>query len=181
MLYVGAIYQERGIDDIIEMSKYFAKVPGVDIHITFVGEFVDLNYKKDILKRIHEYKLDKLFTFKGELIGKEKFIEFNNTDLLLFPSYVPSETFGLVIIEAMQFYKPTIITNQNGPKYVIEKDVDSISYNPGRVNEMIKVIQNIIENKDFYHNLSSNARRSYESKYTLKIFERNFIKFFENL
>lgn len=181
MLYVGAIYQERGIDDIIEMSKYIAKVHRVDIHITFVGEFVDQNYKKDILKRIQEYELDNLFTFKGELIGKEKFIAFNNTDLLLFPSYVPSETFGLVIIEAMQFYKPSIITNHNGPKHVIEKDIDSTSYTPGNVKELIKEIINLIENKDFYYKLSENARRSYESKYTIKIFERNFIKFFENL
>lgn len=181
LLYVGAIYEERGILDLINLVVKLKKSGINDLELIFVGDFVETSFKKLIYSRIDEFKIRDKVIFKGELIGKKKFREFNSCDILVFPSRVPSETFGLVIVEAMQFYKPSIITNLNGPKYVIENQIDSVWYESQNIDDFEQKLLSIKNNKHYQDKLSLNARANYEKKYSLEIFQSKISKVFMSL
>lgn len=181
LLYVGAIYEERGILDLINLVVKLKNRGINDLELIFVGDFVDDSFRRLIYSRIDEFKIKDRVIFKGELIGKIKFREFNSCDVLVFPSRVPSETFGLVIVEAMQFYKPSIVTNLNGPKYVIENQIDSVLYESQNIDDFEEKLLSIKNNKHYYDKLCLNARANYEKKYTLEIFQRKISKVFMSL
>jgi len=181
LLYVGAIYEERGILDLINLIIKLKKKGINDLELIFVGDFVDISFKNLVYSTINKFKIRDKIIFKGELIGKIKFREFNLCDILVFPSRVPSETFGLVIVEAMQFYKPSIVTNLNGPKYVIENQIDAVLYESQNIDDLEEKLLSIKNNKHYQYKLGLNARANYEKKYSLEIFQRKISKVFMSL
>ena len=181
LLYVGAIYDERGISDIIELFKIFKKNCIYDVSIIFVGDFIDKEYEIQILDQISNEDLESYFTFMGQKLGYDKFNIYNSSDALIFPSRVPSETFGLVIIEAMQFYKPSIVTNINGPRFVVNDQYNSLLYEPGKINEIYDSIISLKENLELYNKFSMNSRTEYVSKYQLNTFHNNIKKAFKEI
>lgn len=180
LLYVGAIYEERGVDDLISLMIKLKKKCYDEFELVFVGEFINQSYKDSIMRKIFIHNLDNI-QFKGELIGKDKFLEFNKCNLLVFPSKVPSETFGLVIVEAMQFYKPSLVTNRNGPRFVVQDQYDSILYEPGNIREMVDKVLLLKNNNELYLKICEQARETYLKKYTLKHFESKVSSLFEDL
>ena len=173
LIYVGAIYKERGILDIVNLFHHLKEKRNSNFKITFVGDFIDSSYEFDLKKIISDKKIDSFFEFKGEKLGKEKFEIINNADVLIFPSIVPSETFGLVIVEAMQFYKPSIVTNINGPRYVTKDQYDGFHYKPGDIEDLYNKVLKLKTDKGLYKIMSENARKTYETKYTIENFKKN--------
>ena len=181
MLYVGAIYEERGIHDILLLAKKLVEKSIIDFEFSFIGEFMNKDYKNSVFKLLEENSILKYFNFKGQLIGLEKWKEYNDSDLLIFPSRVPSETFGLVIVEAMQFYKPSIVTSLNGPQYVVSNNFDSKLYYPGDIDDLSEKITHLKGDKAIYNKFALNARISYETKYKIEKFHKNIMNVFNEI
>ena len=66
---------------------------------------------------------------------KDKKEFYDEIDIFLLPSI--RETFGLVILEAMQYGKPIISSDCNGPHEIITSNKDGI---------LVPIDKNIIEN-----------------------------------
>lgn len=181
MVYVGAIYEERGIDDIIDLVSYSKKQNSLEIEINFIGEFMNHEYQKSIMNSIINLGLKNNIHFSGTKIGKIKSELIEQSHFLIFPSRVPSETFGLVLIEAMALKTPPISTNLNGPKYVIKDGKNGIKYMPREIKKLYDKILWFSNNSEEYENLRESCAESYETNYTEEIYKKNVSKIFQNL
>ena len=56
----------------------------------------------------------------GPKYGKDKKIYFTQSDVFVFPTYYHGETFGLVLLEAMEYGLPCISTFEGGIPSVVE-------------------------------------------------------------
>ena len=74
----------------------------------FVGDFVNKKDKEYFKKFVKENCLNAQVHYLGKRVGKEKNEILKNSDVLVFPTEYPLETFGRVIIEAMMFGLPVI-------------------------------------------------------------------------
>ena len=76
-------------------------------------------------------------------------------DVLVLPSF--SESFGLVLIEALACEKPVIGSDVGGISEIITDDV-GLLINPNDASSLCDAIDKIIEDDEFRLNLASNAR-----------------------
>ena len=151
------------------------------ITVGFIGDFMSLRYKKSVLNTIKERELEQFVNFHGVKIDNEKYRIIESANFLIFPSRVPSETFGLVLIEAMSQKTPPIVTNLNGPKYVIKNNINGIKYNPGDIAGLYSLIYNLYKKPSLYQELRNNSHKSFMNNYNIKIYNKNINKIFNNI
>lgn len=104
ILYVGRVSKEKGLDDLCKLQDKY--------NITIVG---DGPYLKKLKTKYNNV------TFTGYKFGKELAKYYASADVFCFPS--KTDTFGIVVIEALCNGTPVAGYNVTGPKDIIEQGV----------------------------------------------------------
>lgn len=107
ILYVGRVSKEKGIDDLCKIKPII-----LNYRIQIVG---DGPYRKELETKYPNVE------FVGYKKGKELAQYYRNADVLCFPSR--TDTFGIVMIEAMSMGTPVAAYPVAGPIDVIDQDV----------------------------------------------------------
>ena len=115
------------------------------------------------------YGMENRVTFLGN-IGEEKLIEqYKKCDVLVLPSIVRSEAFGLVQIEAMAYGKPVINTQlPSGVPYVSLHKETGLTVEPGNVKELEEAMNWMTEHKEERIEMGKRARMRVEQEYTVE-------------
>jgi glycosyltransferase involved in cell wall biosynthesis len=107
VIYVGRVSKEKGLDDLCELQDKFK--------IIIVG---DGPYRKDLELRYKKVE------FVGYKTGNELANYYRRASVFCFPS--KSDTFGIVIIEAMSLGCPVAAYPVTGPVDIIENNVTGV-------------------------------------------------------
>ncbi|WP_409198700.1 glycosyltransferase family 4 protein [Methanobrevibacter acididurans] len=150
ILFVGNIIKRKNVKTLIEAKNKLNN----DSTLVIVGNGPLLNSLKEYVKK--EDIKDVIFLGAREDI--EKIIP--SCDMLVLPSY--SESFGLVLIEALACGKPIIGSDVGGIREIITKDV-GLLINPNSSDDLSEKIDLLLNDKDLYDKFASNARnRSFD-------------------
>ena len=145
VLFVGNLIKRKNVESLLGAKK----VSQSDYYLVIVG---DGPLFKKLSKKVEEENIhDVIFT--GSRNDVENIIP--SCDVLVLPSY--SESFGLVLIEALACGKPVIGSDVGGITEIINNDV-GLLVNPNKVSSIAKAIDTIIGDDDFRLILSLNAR-----------------------
>lgn len=145
VLFVGNLIKRKNVDSLIEAKK----VANSDYYLVIVGDGPLFSKLK---KKVEEENVrDVIFT--GSRNDVENIIP--SCDVLVLPSY--SESFGLVLIEALACGKPVIGSNVGGITEIITEDV-GILVNPNKISSIASAIDDVINDEEFRTGLSLNAR-----------------------
>ena len=145
VLFVGNLIKRKNVDSLLEAKK----IAHSDYYLVVVGD--GPLYKK-LTKKVEDDNIhDVIFT--GARDDVENIIP--SCDVLILPSF--SESFGLVLIEALACGKPVIGSDVGGITEIINDDV-GLLVNPKKVSSIAKAIDNIINDNDLRLVLSMNAR-----------------------
>lgn len=125
------------------------KIADSDYYLIIVG---DGPLFKKLKKKVEDENIPDVI-FAGSRRDVENIIP--GCDVLVLPSF--SESFGLVLIEALACGKPVIGSNVGGISEIITKDV-GLLVNPNNVNSISKAIDNIVNDDNLRLSLSRNAR-----------------------
>ena len=126
ILSLGRINWKKGFDTLIPA---LAEVLKEEPDVVFVIAGDDDGYKKQVESLISSSKLENNVVFTGQLLGEERIAAYRDSDVFVLSSY--SENFGMVVVEAMYFEKPVILTEgvgiskevkNSGAGIVIQKD-----------------------------------------------------------
>jgi glycosyltransferase involved in cell wall biosynthesis len=152
LLYVGRISKEKDLDVI---AAAWQQLRGDGAALAFVGEGP---YQKEFRQSVPEA------VFTGALMGEELAQAFASADLFLFPS--TTDTFGNVIIEALASGLPCVVSDQGGPKDLIEpgrtgsitraldvaafaREVRQLLSEPAKLEAMREAARATVENRDW--------------------------------
>lgn len=80
----------------------------------------------------------------------------------------------LVLLQAMQMKKPIIITNSKGVQNYIINEYNGLVINNAK-DELLKSLNRIYSDKDFYKYLISNGYKEWETKYSTEVFVCNLV------
>ena len=141
IITIGRLSEEKGQKDLIDVVN-IVKEEISDIKLFLVG---DGPLKESLEKYVRELDLTKNIIFTGFLDkkGKEKYIM--DSSIFVLPSY--TESFGLVLIEAMSYGLPCIaFDSSDGAKELLKDDIGVLIENRDK-NLMAKEIINLINNK----------------------------------
>jgi glycosyltransferase involved in cell wall biosynthesis len=180
ILYVGAMYPERGITELIEACKILNE-ENIDFHLNLMGMFFSKLYENYILECINKFNLNDKISFLGTKTGVKKWEIYNNNDILCFPSYVPSESFGLVVVEAMQFETPVVATNWNGIANIIDDNINGILCNPKDASSLASNLKTLIFDENLRLSMGKKGRQTFLKHFTIKQFNINLQQVFNEL
>lgn len=145
VLFVGNLIKRKNVDSLLEAKK----IAHSDYYLVIVGEGPQF---KKLRKKVEDENIrDVIFT--GSRNDVENIIP--SCDVLVLPSF--SESFGLVLIEALACGKPVIGSDVGGITEIINDDV-GLLVNPNKVSSIAGAIDNIINDDDLRLVLSLNAR-----------------------
>ena len=145
VLFVGNLIKRKNVGALLEAKK----IAKSDYYLVIVG---DGPLSKKLRKKVEDENIpDVIFT--GSRTDVENIIP--NCDFLVLPSF--SESFGLVLIEALACGKPVIGSDVGGISEIINEDV-GLLVNPNDVSSISNSIDKLVDNEDLRVSLSRNAR-----------------------
>lgn len=168
ILFVGAVRSSKGVDVLVEAGKILLN-KGLAFEINIIGDFISSEYQAEMLLKIQSYKLEKNVFFRGVKSGLDKFDYYFNSDVFCFPTYYESESFPVVLLEALQFKLPIVSTQWRGINEMI-KDDDFLC--PIKSAEAIaEKLELLLRDSSLRITMGNKSRELYEKHYTVETFK----------
>jgi len=179
ILFLSNLFISKGILDVVEAIALL-KQKREDFHLNIVGkETRELSYKE--LEKIIETKgLRSLVTVKKALYGADKFKEYLQADIFVFPTYYPKESFPGVIIEAMSCQLPIVATKAASIPEMVDPET-GILVNKRDIASIALQLERLLQNPKLRADMGIKARRRYLTKFSLKSFEKRMLNTFQQL
>lgn len=164
--YFGSITEGKGIFDVVEaIGKNRQKfVNKIELHIGGLGKTQELE------SLIKKYSLEQSVRMLGWLDREAKKRLLEISDMFIHPSY--KESFGLAILEAMDYGLPIITTNVGGIPDLVTDDVNGLIVASGDVDAIAEAISKLIENPELRYELGRNSKDHAANFYSEKIEKR---------
>jgi glycosyltransferase involved in cell wall biosynthesis len=172
ILYLSNLVITKGVLDLVEA---IALIPDLNIEyqVDIVGNSGDISIEE--LKTIIEDKgISAKIKVLGPKYGNEKWDILQNSDIFVLPTYFKNECFPLVLLEAMQANNAIISTNNGAIEEIIKNCGIIVSQNSPQ--ELAVALEELILDKKRVQILKEKSKIEIEEKYTVEIFENNFIQ-----
>lgn len=153
IISVGRLEPEKGFLDLVSVFKLIELKDG-EVYLNLVG---DGSQKDKIFKNIVDNNISRKVKMPGYLDFEELNKLYEETSLYLMTSY--TESFGLVLIEAMSHGIPVIAFScAEGAKELINNGVNGYLINNRNEHEMADRAVKLLNNPDKLKELGENAR-----------------------
>jgi len=175
VLFLSNLIAGKGILIAMDAIEIIHK-KGHKFQFRVVGSERDVTH--EMLRALAKEKgLQDCVVIEGPKYGNEKHTEFRNAGIFLLPSNY--DTFGLVLLEAMQFGVPCISTNIGAIPEVLGEGrgviIPDIS-----AEELAKAIIFLIEHPEERKRMSDRSFEYFQSHYTVQHFEAEMVNILNN-
>ncbi len=177
ILYLSNYIKNKGILILVE-ALGILKTKGYNFNARLVGAPSNVT-----IKMLEEYIIaqDLAANVKvvGPLHGDDKYLEFQNADIFVFPTY--NDAFPLVTLEAMQYGLPVISTYEGSiPEIVINNETGFLveKQNPQMLADKIAVL---LENKELRTAMGKRGYERFTNNFALQHFEYNLHRTFQKI
>lgn len=170
IIYVGRISEEKGVINLLHAINSL-KQEYNDLYLYVVG---DGNQRKECENYVEKKLMDNV-CFLGNQYNPYKYMV--SADLLVLPSL--TESFGLVLLEAMTLGIPVLATNTVGARDIIKNNKYGYIVE-NSTNGLKKGIKHFLDNEKEFLDKAGKAK-NYALKYDLEVFESKILKYLNNL
>ena len=140
---VGRIEETKGQYLLIEAAERL-KESAIAAKIIFVGHAMEESYQVKLEAMVKEKGLEEQISFLGFTKNPHRFMQACDVMVLA----TKCETFGLVVIEAMQVGSVVVATNQCGPLEIIEDGKSGLLFKQGKSLDLAEKLIYLHENRD---------------------------------
>jgi len=165
ILFVALLTADKGVLVAIEAVNTLLR-EGVNVRLTCVG-----GWESTALKRQAESLIDPAnrshFVFPGVLTGENKWEQYRIADVFCFPSFFHSETFPLVLLEAMSFGLPIISTRWRGIPDVVDEGTNAILTEPKDVASCVRGLATLIDDALLRAQMGHRSRKRFLEHFTI--------------
>jgi glycosyltransferase involved in cell wall biosynthesis len=172
ILFTGVLIPSKGVRVLLEAFRSVV-AGGHNVRLELMGRWGSADFEQACRQYVTEQGLTDRITFLGVKRDREKDLHFAGCDIFCFPSYFEAESFGLVLLEAMQFAKPVVSTLWRGIPSVV-KDGSSGFLVP--VQDPAAVADRLVRlvvDPELRTRAGSEGRRIFEQELTLEAFHRS--------
>lgn len=177
ILFVGVLRESKGLLVLIEACGRLLAA-GLDFRIELMGSFASAEFEMVLGSAIHEAGLDEIVKYLGVRTGEAKWQTFARADILCFPSFFESETFGVVLLEAMQFGLPIVTTRWRGIPDIVADGMNGFLVPVRDATATADRLAILLRDPDLAREMGACGRVFYESRYTVGHFHQNIQRAF---
>ena len=176
---IGRFQEIKGQQLIVDCAKIL-KEKNIKCKFMMVGDSIfgsskDDEYKEKILNDIKEYSLEEYFIFAG--VRRDIGNILKDINALVIPSI--NESFGMTVIEAFAVGCVVISTPCDGPSEIIKQNYNGYLLKKRNVNELLKYINFIIEDKINIFEVTENQQNEVY-KYSIENICKRYVEVFKN-
>ena len=158
---VGRIEEAKGQHLLIEAMQML-KQENIPAKIFFVGHAMRESYIEELKTKVKEKNLENEVVFYGFTKNPHNFMQASDVVVLA----TDCETFGLVVIEAMQVGTPALATNQCGPLEMIEHEKSGLLFEKNSSEDIYKQIKKLYENPTLAKEIAETGKLRAEDKFS---------------
>jgi len=177
ILFLSNLIKSKGIIDFIQALRILNN-KNINFIASIIGAEGDFS-ANELSSIIAEANLTHKVKYLGAMYGEDKNDIIASNDILVFPT--KNDIWGNVIIECMQFKLPVIATKEGAIPEIIDDGITGFLVEKDSPDQIADKIEILKKNPSLLETMGKAARKKYEEKYTLKIFEKNMIDVFEKV
>lgn len=173
---IGTIYPLKQQKLFVDAVELLNKQQQEENRYWIIGKIADQKYAQKVLEQIE----DKTYIqYLGEKSQKELSALYDKIDVIVVCS--KQESLPIVVVEALMRKKICIVCDNTGiSKYITNKENGYI-YKTNAIDELVKVMQYVLNNKNLFKEVGENARKIYEEKFSAQQFKIRVRKEIEKL
>jgi len=169
LLYVGRIHESKGLSYVLKAIR------NIKINLLIVGR--DGGYMSQLKEEIVDLGLQKRVAITGPISGRKLKEIYSSSDFfILFSEW---EGFGIVVIEAMAYGLPIIVSNQGALPYIVCDGKTGLIVPFGNVPKLSEKVKEYLSEPSFAKKISSAAGKFVES-YDIKKIVRKYEELYED-
>lgn len=166
ILFVGVLQESKGVMDLLRACEQLRR-RGCSFRTHLMGRHKSASSKREILDFIQHHGLGEYIDFLGVCSGQEKWAAFARADILCFPSYFESETFGLVLVEAFSFGIPVVSTRWRGIPSIVEDGHTGFLVDIQDPDAVADCLERLILDPELRAEMGARGRQKYLQHYTI--------------
>lgn len=171
ILFVGVLVESKGVRVLLESFNELS-VRGIDARLEIMGKWNDESLHAWAMEYISTKQLQDRIRFLGVLVDQAKHERFAACDIFCFPTYFEAESFGLVLVEAMQFAKPVVTTAWRGIPSVVQDGANGFLVPVRDPAAIADKLARLASDRQLRERMGAEGRRIFEQRFTLEVFNR---------
>jgi len=168
MLFVGMLRESKGVLVLIDACGKLA-ARGVPFQLEVMGQWKSDDFAARVHQRIQELNVSVHVRFLGVLIGDEKFAPYRRADVFCFPTFFSSESFGLVLLEAMACGLPIVATRWRGIPSVVADGKTGFLVEPRDADALADQLAKLAHDPPLRERMGRAGRAKFEREYTARM------------
>ncbi len=172
VLFTGVLIPSKGVMVLLEAMRAVVEQGG-NARLELMGRWGDAVFEAECMAFINRHGLQERVAVLGVLRDRQKLEHFAGCDIFCFPSHFEAESFGLVLLEAMQFAKPLVSTRWRGIPSVVQHGVNGFTVpveDPGAVAARLL---ELMASEALRKRMGEEGRRIFTAHFTLERFWQN--------
>jgi glycosyltransferase involved in cell wall biosynthesis len=172
ILYLSNMIRSKGALVLLEALVTLYR-RGVAFDATFAGADPRDGTVDEFHRTVAAHGLGAQVRYLGPIYGEAKNALFRDSDLFVFPTFYAPETFGLVLLEAMQWALPIISTPEGAiPEIVVEGETGFLVRQQD-AEVLADRLACLLQDPQRRREMGEQGRKRYLGRYTLEHFEHN--------
>lgn len=161
VLAIGRLTYYKGFDYLIKAAS---QSENIEVHLVGKG---DQDVILNTLTR--ELGMENRITFHGHLTDEKLVDQFDACDCLCLPSIERTESFGIVLLEAMYYGKATVVSNVpgSGMGWVVDDWVTGLHVPPRRTRDLAHALNELDMNRDKVRQLGKRGRQKFDQLFQI--------------
>ena len=170
-LFLSNMIEEKGVVTLLEACAVLSQ-KGISYKCNFVGKWSNVTEER-FNNLIKELGISDNVRYLGAKYGNDKISMLKNADSLVFPTFYQGETFGLVLLEAMEYGMPCISTFEGGIPSVLDDNKTGFLVQARDVQTLAEKMQWLVNNPDEGLKMGDLGRQKFLKEFTLDKFEKH--------
>ena len=172
ILYVGVLREDKGILVLVDACGRLRE-RGVAFELRIMGAFESPGFEQRVRRAVQERGIGGQTELLGTRTGAEKASWFASSDVFCNPTFFEAETFGLVVVEAMQFSLPVVASRWRGIPSVVMDGESGLLVPPKDPEALADALQLLLDDAGRRERLGSRGRQLYLEHYTEETYRAN--------